>query len=55
MQRPVFTLLDRGPLSRICSFVSYDNVEETSELKHLSYTSEAIFREYEETPEADIA
>jgi hypothetical protein len=53
MLRPVFSLLDRGPLSRTCTFVSYDSVEAIGLLKHLAHTSESVFAEYEERAEAE--
>lgn len=48
MQRPVFSLLDRGPLSRSCTFISYESVESIRELEHLAYTTDKIIGEYEE-------
>jgi hypothetical protein len=53
MLRPVFSLLDRGPLSSICIFVSYESVDAISELKHLAHTSETVFADYEERAEAE--
>jgi hypothetical protein len=53
MLRPVFSLLDRGPLSSICTFVSYESVDAISELKHLAHTSETVFADYEERAEAE--
>ncbi len=49
MQRPVFSLLDRGPLSKSCTFLSYESVSELSELEHLAHTSDSILQEYEES------
>lgn len=48
MLRPVFTLLDRGPLSRSCTFLSYDSVTTISGIDHLSYMSDRLLEEYEE-------
>jgi hypothetical protein len=48
MLRPVFSLLDRGPLSNSCTFVSYESVDAISDLKHLAHTSGTVFAEYEE-------
>ena len=48
IQRPVFSLLDRAPLSEICSFISYDSVRELSDEQHLSYLSDAVLEEYSE-------
>lgn len=51
MLRPVFSLLDRGPLSRSCTFISYDNVDAIASLEHLSYLKDGILEEYEEEAE----
>lgn len=48
LQRPVFSLLDRGPLSDICTYLSYDSVRELSNQPHLSYLSDGVVEEYEE-------
>jgi len=53
MLRPVFTLLDRGPLSNTCTFVSYESVDAISELKHLAHTSETVFADFEERADAE--
>lgn len=47
LQRPVFSLLDRGPLSDICTYLSYDSVRELSNQPHLSYLSDGVVEEYE--------
>jgi hypothetical protein len=52
MRRPVFSLLDRGPLSSSCTFISYDSVESIRGLEHLAYTDNRIINEYEEQAEA---
>lgn len=49
--RPVFSLLDRGPLSEICSYLSYDSVRELAQHKHLSHLSDSVIEEYEEWAE----
>ncbi len=51
IQRPVFSLLEEGPLSERCTFLSYDSVEELAELKHLPHLSDSVLDEY--TEEAD--
>jgi hypothetical protein len=51
MQRPVFSLLDRGPLSQSCTFISYESVESIRALEHLAYTTDKIIGEYEEPVE----
>jgi hypothetical protein len=51
MLRPVFSLLDRGPLSDRCTFLSYDNVLAIRDLQHLEFTNEKILSQYEERPD----
>jgi len=51
MMRPVFSLLDRGPLSRSCTFISYDSVVAMNSLEHLAHTNDSIIAEYEEKAE----
>jgi predicted RNA-binding protein len=48
LRRPVFSLLDRGPLSESCSLLSYDSVRELATHSHLSYLSDSVLEEYEE-------
>jgi hypothetical protein len=52
MLRPVFSLLDRGPLSRSCTFISYDSVEGIRSLEYLAHTNDSIIKECEEPVEA---
>ncbi len=49
--RPVFSLLDKGPLSEICSFISYDSLRELSKDRHLQHMSDSVLDEYAEEPE----
>jgi hypothetical protein len=51
MLRPVFSLLDRGPLSNTCTFISYESIDALRGLEHLRHTSHSIIAEYEESPE----
>jgi hypothetical protein len=51
LRRPVFSLLEKGPLSESCTYLSYEAVEELSKLKHLSHLSDTVLAEYSE--EAD--
>jgi hypothetical protein len=51
MLRPVFSLLERGPLSRSCTFISYESVDAISSIKHLAHTNDGIIAEYEENAE----
>ena len=51
IRRPVFSLLERGPLYDQCSYMSYDSVESLRAMPHLSYMSDSIIIEYEESAE----
>lgn len=51
IRRPVFSLLDRGPLYEQCSFISYESVDSLSTTQHLSHMSDSILAEYEESTE----
>jgi len=51
IQRPVFSLLERGALSTLCTYLSYDSVRELSKEKHLSHLSDKVIEDYEETVE----
>jgi predicted RNA-binding protein len=53
IRRPVFSLLERGPLSESCTFLSYDSVRELAEQHHLAHLSDSVLDEYEE--DADSA
>lgn len=49
--RPVFSLLDSGPLSETCTYISYDSIREISALKHLTYLSDSVLEQYSEEAE----
>lgn len=49
VQRPVFSLLDRRPLSEICTFISYDSVRELAKEPNLEYLSDKVLEKYEES------
>lgn len=51
LRRPVFSLLEKGPLSESCTYLSYDGVRDISELKHLAYLSDSVIEEYAEEAE----
>ena len=51
IQRPVFSLLERDPLRKICSFISYDRVRKLSDDRHLSHLSDTVLEAYEEYAE----
>jgi hypothetical protein len=48
IKRPVFSLLDRGPLYESCTYLSYDSVARLGDIPHLSHMSDSIIEEYEE-------
>lgn len=52
LRRPVFSLLERGPLSESCSYLSYDSVRELAAQPHLAHLSDSVVAEYEEEAEA---
>jgi hypothetical protein len=51
IQRPVFSLLDKGPLVESCTYLSYDSVHGIASLKHLSHFSDSVLDEYAEEAE----
>jgi hypothetical protein len=51
IQRPVFSLLERAPLSECCSFISNDNVEQLAREKYLGHLSDAVLDEFSEEAE----
>jgi hypothetical protein len=48
IRRPIFSLIERRPLAKTCSFLSYDAVRELNDLPHLEHTSDSILQEFEE-------
>lgn len=52
IRRPIFALLDRGPLSDQCTFVSYDSIDSLAEIPHLPHMSHTIIEEYAESAES---
>jgi hypothetical protein len=51
IRRPVFSLLDRGPLAESCTYLSYDNLGEVASQKHLAHLSDKVLGEYAEEAE----
>lgn len=51
IQRPVFSLLEKGPLSESCTFIPYGSLRELAQLKHLAYLSDDVLEEYAEGAE----
>jgi predicted RNA-binding protein len=48
--RPVFAFLER-PLHEICTYISYDSLQELSDLPHLAHQKDSVLDEYAEEPE----
>jgi hypothetical protein len=51
IRRPVFSLLEKGPLAESCTFLSYDSLRELAEQKHLNHLSDSVLDEYAEEAE----
>lgn len=51
LRRPVFSLLDSGPLSESCSYLAYESVIELSKEKLLSHMSDSVLDEFAEHAE----
>jgi hypothetical protein len=51
IQRPVFSLLEKGPLADYCTFLPYGSLRELAKLKHLQYLSDEVLEEYAEGPD----
>ena len=51
IRRPVFSLLERGPLYEQCSFLSYESVDKLADERHLSHMIDTIIGVYEESTE----
>lgn len=51
IKRPVFSLLEGRALSEMCTYLSYDNIKDIGELKHLEHLSDKVIEDYEEGAE----
>ena len=51
IRRPVFSLLDRGPLAEYCTYLTYDAVRELAELPMLAHMSDGVVDEFGEEAE----
>lgn len=51
IRRPVFSLLEKGPLADSCTYLSYDSLQELASQKHLSHLSDTVLDEYAEEAE----
>ena len=49
--RPVFSLLEKGPLSESCSYISYSKLKELSKQKHLDRMNDGVLDDYDEQAE----
>jgi len=52
--RPVFAVMEKGPLSEFCSFISYDSILDLSKEKRLEHMTDTILDEYTEFAEEEI-
>lgn len=46
--RPVFAVMEKGPLSEMCSYISYDSVYDLGKEKRLEHMTDSILDEYSE-------
>ncbi|PIT11418.1 hypothetical protein [Snodgrassella communis] len=51
IRRPVFSLLESGPLSERCSYIPYSNLKDLSKVKHLDRMTDAVLEDYTEHEE----
>jgi hypothetical protein len=51
IRRPVFSLLERGPLAESCTYLSYESIKELAGQKLLAHLSDTVLDEYAEEAE----
>lgn len=51
IRRPVFSLLEKGPLAESCTYLSYSSLRELGEQKHLAHLADTVLDEYTEESE----
>ena len=51
LRRPVFSLLERGPLADLCTYLSYEGLDELTALPNLQHMRDSVIDEYTEEPE----
>lgn len=51
IKRPVFSLLESGPLYEKCTFITYDSIDDLSSQKNLKHMNDSIIEAYEELAE----
>ena len=48
INRPVFAFMEKGPLSELCTFITYDSIKELKKEPHLEHMNDGIIDEYTE-------
>lgn len=51
LRRPVFSLLERGPLAELCTYLSYESLDELAALPNLRHTRDSVIDDYAEEAE----
>lgn len=51
IRRPVFSLLEKGPLADNCTYLSYDSILDLAAQKHLAHLTDTVLDEYAEKVE----
>lgn len=51
LQRPVFSLLEKGPLYESCKYLSYESIKEIANLPHITHVADDILDEFSESAE----
>jgi hypothetical protein len=51
IRRPVFSLLEKGPLAESCTYLSYDSLRELAGQRHLTHLADTVLDEYAEEAE----
>ncbi|MGP8013200.1 MAG: hypothetical protein ACLPP9_02255, partial [Smithella sp.] len=51
--RPIFAVMEKGPLADYCSFISYDSIDELAKEKRLGHMTDTILDEYTEFAEEE--
>lgn len=51
IRRPVFSLLEKGPLADSCTYLSYESIRDLAGQKHLAHLTDTVLDEYSEEAE----
>ena len=51
LKRPVFSLLEKGPLATYCSYISYDAVDALLKERFISHMTDSVLEEIAEYAE----